>query len=190
MTSAAVTVRVGLTTTRSALADSEPDSPGATSVRFKAVKAGSFTYLCSVPGHRQMGMEGQFVVAGKVATAAPVAVDAAVVLPVAQKARSALIATGAAIAPAATDAVSIARDPADVPAALRHRLPQTVKYRIETVELNGKLDDGTTFNYWTFGSKVPGPMLRVRNQRTVPSPKRTFWPRPPWLRLLPSLIRT
>jgi nitrite reductase (NO-forming) len=42
-----------------------------------------------------------------------------------------------------------------------------VKYRIETVELNGKLDDGTTFNYWTFDKKVPGPMLRVRKGDTV-----------------------
>jgi nitrite reductase (NO-forming) len=42
-----------------------------------------------------------------------------------------------------------------------------VKYRIETVELVGKLDDGTTFTYWTFDKKVPGPMLRVKKGDTV-----------------------
>jgi nitrite reductase (NO-forming) len=35
------------------------------------------------------------------------------------------------------------------------------------VELDGKIDDGTTFTYWTFGSKVPGPMLRVKEGDTV-----------------------
>lgn len=42
-----------------------------------------------------------------------------------------------------------------------------VKYQIETVELTGKLDDGTTFTYWTFDKKVPGPMLRVKQGDTV-----------------------
>jgi len=35
------------------------------------------------------------------------------------------------------------------------------------VELTGKLDDGTTFTYWTFDKKVPGPMLRVKQGDTV-----------------------
>jgi nitrite reductase (NO-forming) len=39
--------------------------------------------------------------------------------------------------------------------------------RMETVELVGKLDDGTTFTYWTFDRKVPGPMLRVKKGDTV-----------------------
>ena len=58
-------------------------------------------------------------------------------------------------------------DPAAVPAPLGERTPQLVKYQIETVELAGKLDDGTTFTYWTFGRKVPGPMLRVHQGDTV-----------------------
>jgi len=63
--------------------------------------------------------------------------------------------------------VSVAMDPNAVPAPLGSRAPQLVKYAIETVELDGKLDDGTTFTYWTFGSKVPGPMLRVKEGDTV-----------------------
>lgn len=58
-------------------------------------------------------------------------------------------------------------DPAAVPKPLGERPPQLVKYAIETVELEGKLDDGTTFTYWTFGRKVPGPMLRVKKGDTV-----------------------
>ncbi|RYG99527.1 MAG: nitrite reductase, copper-containing [Alphaproteobacteria bacterium] len=71
------------------------------------------------------------------------------------------------IAPAALDAVSIAMDPNTVPPAIARRAPELVKYSIDTVEVNGNLDDGTTFNYWTFARKVPGPMLRVRVGDTV-----------------------
>ena len=70
-------------------------------------------------------------------------------------------------APAQTGAVSISGDPADVPASVGARAPQTLKYRIETDEVTGKLDDGTTFTYWTFNKQVPGPMLRVRVGDTV-----------------------
>jgi nitrite reductase (NO-forming) len=72
-----------------------------------------------------------------------------------------------AIAPASSKAVSIAMDPNAVPKPLGARAPQIVKYAIETVELDGRLDDGTTFTYWTFARKVPGPMLRVKEGDTV-----------------------
>jgi len=35
-----------------------------TSVVFKADKEGIFTYYCSIPGHRELGMEGKIVVEG------------------------------------------------------------------------------------------------------------------------------
>lgn len=70
-------------------------------------------------------------------------------------------------APAAHDAVSVAMDPMAVPRPIGQRAPQRIKYSIETVELEGRLDDGTTFTYWTFDRKVPGPMLRVRQGDTV-----------------------
>jgi nitrite reductase (NO-forming) len=34
-------------------------------------------------------------------------------------------------------------------------------------ELEGRLAEGTTFGYWTFNGRVPGPMLRVRVGDTV-----------------------
>ena len=54
-----------------------------------------------------------------------------------------------------------------MPKAIGAREPQLLKYRVETIEVDGKLDDGTTFTYWTFAGNVPGPMLRVRQGDTV-----------------------
>ncbi|HEY8489976.1 MAG TPA: copper-containing nitrite reductase [Dehalococcoidia bacterium] len=69
--------------------------------------------------------------------------------------------------PAAADAVRVARDPADVPPPPGNRGPETVAVHLETVELTGTLDDGTTYAYWTFNGTVPGPLIRVRQGDTV-----------------------
>ncbi len=133
---------------------------GPVKVRFKVTQSGKFTYYCSISGHRQIGMEGTLEVSGPgdaMALAPKTAAKPAAAGPVPL----------AALAPAAADAVSVSLDPTAVPKPLGARAPQLVKYHIETVELNGKLDDGTTFTYWTFGSKVPGPMLRVKKGDTV-----------------------
>lgn len=55
----------------------------------------------------------------------------------------------------------------EVPAPIGKREPQTVRVDLVTVELEGRLAEGTTFGYWTFNGKVPGPMLRVRVGDTV-----------------------
>jgi nitrite reductase (NO-forming) len=142
---------------------------GPVRVKFKVARPGKFTYYCSIPGHRQVGMEGTLEVVGDELAKAPASRQAAApkavpnVVAVAAK----VAARSAPIAPAAADAVSVAMDPHAVPAPLGARAPQLVTYRIETVELNGKLDDGTTYNYWTFDKKVPGPMLRVKKGDTV-----------------------
>jgi nitrite reductase (NO-forming) len=47
------------------------------------------------------------------------------------------------------------------------RGPENVRLDLETVEVSGKLADGTTYTYWTFNGKVPGPMIRVRVGDTV-----------------------
>ena len=128
-------------------------STGATKVRFKVTQAGSFEYYCTISGHRQIGMEGKLEVAGGAAAGATA------------KPRAAVVPAKAgtpSVEPARASAVSVAMNPNAVPAAIQRRTPQTVTYRIDTVELDGKLDDGTTFTYWTFDKKVPGPMLRVR----------------------------
>ena len=61
----------------------------------------------------------------------------------------------------------IVRDPADLPAPLARRGPATVKVHLDTVEVTGQLDDGSTYRYWTYNGKVPGPFVRVRVGDTV-----------------------
>jgi nitrite reductase (NO-forming) len=68
---------------------------------------------------------------------------------------------------AAGGAVSIVRAPTDLPAPLAKRGPQRLRVDLETVEVTGQLDDGTTYRYWTFNRKVPGPFIRVRTGDTV-----------------------
>ena len=58
--------------------------------------------------------------------------------------------------------LDIVRDPADLPPPLVEKQPRTVKVDLETVEVTGKLADGTSYHYWTFNKKVPGPFIRVR----------------------------
>ncbi|HEV2548323.1 MAG TPA: copper-containing nitrite reductase [Stellaceae bacterium] len=56
----------------------------------------------------------------------------------------------------------ISRDPTDLPGPLAKRPAQTVRLDLITEEIEGRLAEGTTFGYWTFNGKVPGPFLRVR----------------------------
>ena len=68
----------------------------------------------------------------------------------------------------ATPAVAdIVRDPADLPGPLARRGPQTVRLNLETNEVTGQLADGSTYKYWTFNGRVPGPFVRVRVGDTV-----------------------
>lgn len=55
----------------------------------------------------------------------------------------------------------------DLPPPIGKRVPQTIRVDLTTVELEGRLAEGTTFGYWTFNGKVPGPFLRVRVGDTV-----------------------
>jgi len=55
----------------------------------------------------------------------------------------------------------------DLPSPIGKRPPQTIRVDLTTVELEGRLAEGTTFGYWTFNGKVPGPFLRVRVGDTV-----------------------
>ncbi|MBP2295078.1 copper-containing nitrite reductase [Azospirillum rugosum] len=65
--------------------------------------------------------------------------------------------------------VSIVQDPAAVPAPEKagKRAPKTHQVTLNTTEVESKLDDGTTYTYWTFNNTIPGPMVRVRVGDTV-----------------------
>lgn len=112
---------------------------GATStIVFKADKVGEFPYYCTVPGHREAGMEGVIRVVEETAEA-----------------------------PAEVSGEDIVRDPTDVPPPVGDREPTVVRVDLETKEVVGQLADGTTYTYWTFNGKVPGPFIRVRVGDTV-----------------------
>lgn len=69
---------------------------------------------------------------------------------------------------AATAAVAdVIRDATDLPPPITRRNPETVRVHLDTVEVTGQLADGTTYHYWTFNGKVPGPFVRVRVGDTV-----------------------
>ena len=61
----------------------------------------------------------------------------------------------------------ISREPGDVPPPIGKRDPQTVRVDLFSVEVEGRLAEGTTFGYWTFNGKVPGPFIRVRVGDTI-----------------------
>jgi nitrite reductase (NO-forming) len=61
----------------------------------------------------------------------------------------------------------ISREPTDLPGPIGKRDPQTVRVDLLSVEVEGRLAEGTTFGYWTFNGKVPGPFIRVRVGDTV-----------------------
>ena len=70
---------------------------------------------------------------------------------------------------AATPLADIVRDPAEVPPPVGNRAPSIVKVELTAVEVMGQLDPDahTTYRYWTFNGKLPGPMIRVRQGDTV-----------------------
>ena len=104
---------------------------------FTATKVGEFAYFCSIAGHRAAGMEGLIQV-----------------MPGSRESMD-------------TEAADIIHDPANLPGPVGQRPPQIVRVDMATVELEGQLDDGTTYVYWTFNRKVPGPFIRVRVGDTV-----------------------
>jgi nitrite reductase (NO-forming) len=70
---------------------------------------------------------------------------------------------------AGPEAVSVVQDPTAVGTPVGKRGPQTVKFTLEAQEVLGVLDAAakTTYTYWTFNGKVPGPMLRARVGDTI-----------------------
>ncbi len=141
---------------------------------FSVDKPGSFKYFCTIPGHRQAGMEGDFEVSGSISNAPNLTQSNSSSTTNTTNTTNSNSMPGmdmADNAPAAPSqpatGVDIVRDPTDLPGPIGDRAPTTVRVDFEAVELVGQLDNGTTFRYWTFNGKVPGPFIRVRVGDTV-----------------------
>ncbi len=70
---------------------------------------------------------------------------------------------------AAAQKIDIVRDPTDIPAPVGNRAASLVRITLVAREVVGELDpaSGTSYRYWTFNGKVPGPMLRARQGDTI-----------------------
>ena len=64
-------------------------------------------------------------------------------------------------------AADISRAPGDLPPPVGKRGPKHLTFNLRTEEVVGRLANGTTYTYWTFNGKVPGPMLRARVGDTI-----------------------
>lgn len=108
-----------------------------TAIVFRATKKGEFKYICTLPGHVAAGMVGKLVVGG-----------------------------GGAVADK-PKGMDVAQDPTAVGKPVGKRGPRTFTVNLETTEVVGQLDDGSTYKYWTFNNKVPGPFIRARVGDTI-----------------------
>lgn len=63
--------------------------------------------------------------------------------------------------------VAILTDAPEVPPTITRNFSSKVKVDLEVKELNLRLADGVQYTYWTFGGKVPGKFIRIREGDTV-----------------------
>ncbi|MCC6617124.1 MAG: nitrite reductase, copper-containing [Anaerolineae bacterium] len=124
-------------------------------IEFTANRLGEFVYYCATPGHREVGMWGTLTITGEASGEVAYAAAPAETAPV------------PTVAPALADAVSVVRNPADLPVPVGDRGPMDVRVDLTAIEVNGILADGTTYRYFTFDGQIPGPMIRVRVGDTV-----------------------
>ncbi|MBI4494672.1 MAG: nitrite reductase, copper-containing [Chloroflexi bacterium] len=126
--------------------------PGQTAQQTRTFdKPGTYTYECTLPGHKEAGMKGTVVVGEGAAQAAQTSA-----------------APQAAAATRPVPAANVPRLPLPQVAPPVHRTaPAVVPVEIEAKEVTATLADGVSTTFWTFGGTVPGPMIRVRQGDTV-----------------------
>ncbi|MBB5217128.1 copper-containing nitrite reductase [Parapusillimonas granuli] len=74
---------------------------------------------------------------------------------------------GEPVQQAESQGLDIAQDPRAVGEPVGKREPRHITFNLETTEVVGQLTEGSTYKYWTFNNKVPGPLLRIRVGDTV-----------------------
>jgi nitrite reductase (NO-forming) len=120
----------------------------------------SDAYYCSLPGHRQVGMEGQLVVGSAAGGEGAVDESVAAHQPMAMATKPIM-----PVRPVTDD--EIGADPTKVPPPVARKEPATVSYRMTSKEVTAQIEDGATYEYWCYDGQVPGPMLRARVGDTV-----------------------
>ncbi len=115
------------------------------SVSFVATQQGTFDYYCAIPGHREMGMQGSLVVGNGQGGATSLPPIGPEVLPVSD----------------------IVHNATDVPPPITRTTPTTVNIWLNVTVVNGQIEQGVSYTYWTYNGKVPGPFFRVLVNDTV-----------------------
>jgi nitrite reductase (NO-forming) len=111
---------------------------------------GDYTFVCTIPGHQQAGMQTRVSVTPL--DKAPASRQAQATEAVGQQASLPVIARLA--------------QPAVAP-PVGERGAARVHVDLETRQVTGMLADGIAYDFWTFNGSVPGPMVRVRQGDTV-----------------------
>ncbi len=57
---------------------------------------------------------------------------------------------------------AVITDAPEVPPEIKRDHPTKVVVKLEVIEVEKRLADGVTYVFWTFGGKVPGKFIRVR----------------------------
>lgn len=63
--------------------------------------------------------------------------------------------------------IDVAQDPYAVGKPVGNRQPRHLTLDLESTEIESRLSDGSTYRFWTFNNKVPGPLVRVRVGDTI-----------------------
>jgi nitrite reductase (NO-forming) len=139
--------------------------PGQTATGdFTFDKPGVLNFYCSIPGHKDAGMQGTLTV-----------VDPTAAAPVSQPAPASTTSMAGMPGMTTSSVADIRPLPADLkPLSAPQIAPPIdrtdaayVKLDLTTQKVTAQMADGVAYDYWTFNGTVPGPMLRVREGDTV-----------------------
>jgi nitrite reductase (NO-forming) len=125
-------------------------------IEFTPTTAGTFDMNCMVPGHKEAGMVGTFIIIGDTGAAVPAATNQA-------DPHAVTASTTASGTPYDAPRLSA---PVSAPPVGR-REPMLIKEVVEIREVVGYVDEGVAYEFWTFDGTIPGRMLRCRVGDTV-----------------------